>query len=261
MAAFDDFDDDARADRFADNEDNTAIDTLFIVAQHDGFKWAHECRFVKDLCRATRAENGLWSAMTRVHYGKRKRTLLMFEAYHGRLERVRWLLARGAPRDAACDRFGQTALHVACLRGHIDIVRELIAADAGVNIRDLRGWTPLHSASIRGLADIVRVLIAGGADINIVNIDTVRALLEAVAAVDITDNDGLTPLYYACYNGQADIVLALIAAGADVNLADERGRTLLDVAMHFSHESIVNTLIEAGASDGTGYRRTTGNPK
>ncbi len=67
MAALDDFDDDARADRFADNEDNKAIDALFIVAQHDGFKWAQECRFVKDLCRATRSENGLWSAMTREH--------------------------------------------------------------------------------------------------------------------------------------------------------------------------------------------------
>ena len=54
MAAINDFDDDARADRFADNEDNKAIDTLFIVAQHDGFKWADECRYVKDLCRATR---------------------------------------------------------------------------------------------------------------------------------------------------------------------------------------------------------------
>jgi hypothetical protein len=52
MAALNDFDDDARADRYADNEDNKAIDAFFIVAQHDGFKWADEFRFVKDLCRA-----------------------------------------------------------------------------------------------------------------------------------------------------------------------------------------------------------------
>jgi hypothetical protein len=56
--------------------------------------------FVKDLCRATRAETGLWSAMARVGYGRMKRTLLTFEAQRGRLDRVQWLLARGAPRDA-----------------------------------------------------------------------------------------------------------------------------------------------------------------
>ena len=41
---------------FADNETNISIDALFIVAQHDGCKWADECRHVKDLCKATRAE-------------------------------------------------------------------------------------------------------------------------------------------------------------------------------------------------------------
>ena len=79
---------------FAENEGNKAIDALFIVAQHDGCKWAHECRFVKDLCCATRVETGLWSAMARVGYGRKKRTLLMFEAQRGCLDRVQWLLAR-----------------------------------------------------------------------------------------------------------------------------------------------------------------------
>ena len=76
-AADDDSDDDELALLFADNESNKAIDALFIVVQHDGCKWAHECRFVKDLCKATRAETGLWSAMARVRYGRKKHTLLM----------------------------------------------------------------------------------------------------------------------------------------------------------------------------------------
>ena len=100
MAAIDGDDDDARDRRFADNEGNRAIDALFIVAQHDGCKWADECRFVNDLCRATRVETGLWSAMSRVHYGPKKRTLLMYEARHGRLERAKWLIARGAEECA-----------------------------------------------------------------------------------------------------------------------------------------------------------------
>jgi hypothetical protein len=38
--------------------------------------------------------------MARVSYGATKRTLLMYESHRGRLGRVQWLLARGAPRDA-----------------------------------------------------------------------------------------------------------------------------------------------------------------
>ena len=48
--------DDELARNFADNETNKSIDAFFIAAQHDGCKWADECRRVKDLCRATRAE-------------------------------------------------------------------------------------------------------------------------------------------------------------------------------------------------------------
>ena len=127
-AADDDSDDDELARLFTDNESNKAIDALFIVAQHDGCKWAHECRFVKDLCKATRAETGLWSAMARVGYGRKKRTLLMWEAHQGCLDRVQWLLARGAPRDAR-DYLGRTALLWASLNGRSDIVRAL--RDAG----------------------------------------------------------------------------------------------------------------------------------
>ena len=180
---------------YKSNESNKSIDALFIVAQHDGCKWAHECRFVKDLCRATRAENGLWSAMARVGYGARKRTLLMFEAHHGRLDRVRWLLARGAPRDAR-DFWDRTALSFASMSGHTDTVCALIVAGAGVNISDHGGRTPLVRASDRGHTEIVRALIAAGADVN------------------IADHSGWTPLHRAITRGQTDIVRALRDAGA-----------------------------------------------
>jgi hypothetical protein len=126
--------------RYESNSSNKAIDTLFIVAQLDGFKWADECRRVKDLCRATRVEKGLWSAMARVGYGPNKRTLLMYEAPRGRLDRVQWLLARAAPRDAQ-DVKEHTALWLASTHGHADVVRALIAAGAGVNIAS---YAPQH---------------------------------------------------------------------------------------------------------------------
>jgi len=169
MAALDDDDiDDTRAQRFADNEVNRAIDALFIVAQHDGCKWADECRCVKDLCRATRAETGLWSAMSRAHYWPWKRTLLMYEASHGRLDRVLWLLSRGAPRDAR-DEYGRTALFWASSNGHADVVRA-ISSDADVDIADNYGYSPFIVASLHGHTETVRALIAAKAGIDIVDI-------------------------------------------------------------------------------------------
>jgi ankyrin repeat protein len=227
-------DDDELARNFADNETNKSIDALFIVAQHDGCKWADECGRVKDLCRATRAETGLWSALSRVHYGPWKRTLLMYEADHGRLERVQWLLARGAPVDAG-DHFGTTALNKAISIGHSDIVRALIEAGADVDILDDEGESletrasPLYEACFSGHVHIVRALIEAGADVDI--------------------GQGCeSPLWCASAEGHIDIVRELIAAGAEVNLTTANDRTALDAAIHFSHESTINALIEAGAT-------------
>ena len=198
MSAIDD--DDERAQRFAKNEDNKSIDALFIVAQHDRCKWADECRFVKDLCRATRAETGLWSAMARVGYGRKKRTLLMYEAYRGRLDRVQWLLARGAPRDAR-DVHGLTALHYSSYAdaGPVDIVR-----------------APADS-SYAGPVDIVRTLLEAGADVN-----------------SVTDT-GNTPLFTGIQKGRTDICSALIEAGAAVNVANIYDTTPLIAASLHGH--------------------------
>ena len=246
------------------NAKNQSIDSLFILAQHDGSKWAEDFRRVKDLCRATRAETGLWSAMTRVHFGPKRRTLLMYESQSGCQDRVQWLLARAAPRDAR-DADGRTAVFFACREGRTASLLSLIASGAGVNIAKNDGWTPLWVASLNGHIDIVRALIAAQAGVDIArnngatpicvasemgHIDIVGALIVAHAGVDIALDNGMTPLYAACMFGHTDIVRSLIAAGAGVNIAEARGRTPLDVAIHYSHESITNALIEAGAANG-----------
>jgi len=212
---------------YEDNVTNKAIDALFIVAQHDGCKWAHECRFVKDLCRATRVETGLWSAMTRVHYGRLKRTLLMYESQRGRLDRAQWLLARGAPIDAS-DHSGTTALTCATLNCHTDTVRALIAGGADVNIANNYGWTPLHRASLYDHIETVQVLIAGG------------------AGVSIAGSGGMTPLHLASSFGRTDVVRALIAGGAGVNIANNSGETPLRLASTYGHTDIILSLREAG---------------
>ena len=56
-------------------------------------------------------------------------------------------------------------LYFACLNGHVDIVRQLMAYGANVN-QSVDFGTPLIAAASRGHADIVRLLLDNGADPN-----------------------------------------------------------------------------------------------
>jgi ankyrin repeat protein len=60
---------------------------------------------------------------------------LLAAARHGRLDALKLGLALGLPIDGH-DRQGLTALHHAARRGHLDIVRELVARGASVVVRD-----------------------------------------------------------------------------------------------------------------------------
>lgn len=59
---------------------------------------------------------------------------------------VELLLDKGASVDLAA-KDGCTALHLAALRGHLEIARLLISRDANVNARDEAGQAPLHLAA------------------------------------------------------------------------------------------------------------------
>ena len=54
---------------------------------------------------------------------------------------------------------GDTPLHVACLYGHADLVRALLAKNANPRVTDGDGGTPLHDASAGGHMEIVQMLV------------------------------------------------------------------------------------------------------
>lgn len=83
-------------------------------------------------------------------------------------------------------------------------------------------------------------------------LDWVQNCLRGGLDVHARDKDGYTPLHWVAdmgiVNGEREaIVAALIEAGADVNAKDFAGRSVLTVAKSVGNENIVRQLVEAGA--------------
>ena len=62
-------------------------------------------------------------------------------------------LLSAKPKLMARNPYGETALMIAALRGHTEIVRMLLGQGAPV---DHPGWTPLIYASVHGRLDIMK---------------------------------------------------------------------------------------------------------
>ena len=89
-------------------------------------------------------------------------TALHVSARFGHTECARILLeehdGQKADMEVAENSFGWTPLFIACVDGHIDIVRILIAANASLEKLDTSGWTAKEHAALRGHMDIAKVL-------------------------------------------------------------------------------------------------------
>lgn len=135
------------------------------------------------------------------------------------------LLRSGAKVDAK-NGFGDTAIMVAALNGHLVVVKKLFARGADINPR---GWTPLSYAATNGQTEVVRYLLEIGANIN------------APSA------NGTTPLMMAVRGGHAETVELLLSKGADVNARNQNDATALVWATRGGFYEIEKSLSKRGA--------------
>ncbi len=110
-------------------------------------------------------------------------------------------LAGGGNARAITSPYDGTALIAAAHRGHVEIVRALIAAKAPLDRVNNLGWTALLEAIVLGNGGTRHTAV-------------VAALVEAGADVNIADRHGTTPLGHARRRGYSQIARILEHAGA-----------------------------------------------
>jgi ankyrin repeat protein len=90
---------------------------------------------------------------------------LFSSAANGDVVGLEYALYHLARIDGRCvNKGGMTALHMACMHGHLEVVQILLDRGANVHVRDNNGSFPLHVAAAFNHADVCRLLLEYGAD-------------------------------------------------------------------------------------------------
>jgi ankyrin repeat protein len=200
---------------------------------------------------------------------KKIQTPLYIACKNGHTNIIKLLIQKGAHLNTQSDD-GSTALHVACVLQRIEVIVELLAAKADVQLLDKNGKYPMLMVLEKGNPKVVNLFlevvkndinqqdhngrtplhiacmrndrVAGYMDSTGEN-SVMTMLLKQNANVHIQDNQGKTPIFYACVGGKFDKVGALLKSGADVNVQDKDGRTPLYHACKKGDKLMVENLL------------------
>lgn len=163
------------------------------------------------------------------HSNEFKESALTLACYKGHLEMVRFLLAAGADQEHKTDEM-HTALMEASMDGHVEVARLLLDSGAQVNMPTDSFESPLTLAACGGHTQLALLLIERGANIEEVN------------------DESYTPLMEAAREGHEEMVALLLARGANINAqTEETQETALTLACCGGFLDVAAYLLRNGA--------------
>ena len=174
-------------------------------------------------------------------------------------------------------KLGRTALHLACIYGHSDVVKLLIentvAFCIDLNVKDNSGKTAFLWACFFGHLDVVKIIMKNAANVNIDlntkdnydktaflcacqkgHTDVIKIFMENAATIDINtkDKSGSTGFHWACESGFTDLVNIFMENAdkfnIDLNTIDCRGRTAFYRACAKGFSDVVEIFMDNAAA-------------
>ena len=192
---------------------------------------------------------------------------LMIASFEGHLDIAEMLVSAGALLEAQDSRYGQTALHCACINGSLGIVHLLLANNVLIDVPDIcDSITPLHLAAYFGQIEVLSLLLKRGANFGAKSkshgrtalhwachngkLDCIGMLLDAGSAINVCDDDDdWTPLILAAVCGHKEVLSLLLKRGANVDAKSKKlGRTALHFACQEGKLDYVGMLLDAGSA-------------
>jgi ankyrin repeat protein len=179
--------------------------------------------------------------------------MLVVASSRGHLAIVKALLAYGAAPNFAVQ--NGPALLEAVRHGHSHVAEALLEAGAAF------GWRDAEQAALYNRIGLLEIFLRGvpvnqrGANGDTLlmsaafggHIEATQALVDAGADVNASNGNGWTALLAAASNGKSGVVGLLVRAGANPKAADKSGDTPLKMAAQEGHTEIAAILKAAGA--------------
>ena len=150
----------------------------------------------------------------------------LFEAVeNGSVLATKALLDAGANTEVLCSARNDiletgsevTALILACIFGHVDIAKLLLAAGADMDPKNCGTNTALWTAMQTRNIEMVKLLVDAGVDVEVPCFS--EQDIDGLDCPSFSLN-GFRPLFLSCLCGYADIARTLLEAGADQNVAE-----------------------------------------
>ncbi|KAK3526644.1 hypothetical protein QTP70_030857 [Hemibagrus guttatus] len=160
------------------------------------------------------------------------------------------------------DKENRTALHIACVHGHTEVVQYLVENKVKLNLCDNQNRSALMKAVQCQQDRCVSILLEHEADPNLVDINgntslhlaaripsvpVALKLLEHEANINAQNKEGNTPLMLSVEENHAEMAEFLLKEGADVNLQNQERRTPLLIAACNGQISMVRLLLQYNA--------------